>query len=109
MPSERKTQPTRMRMSRMANERRRRESCGNVGIAKLMRTLDSNQTTHSQKRSPIGGNVSNKLSPSSAREIAAIRLRATVFFRHRHSKIPHVKNQIRKAVVVTPERGPVGL
>jgi hypothetical protein len=107
MPSERKTQPTRMRTSRMLQERRREEPCGSLGSMNLH--ANSKKATFFQKRSTTRGNVSNRLRPSSARATALIRPTATVLFRQRHSKIPHARSQMRTAVVVTPESGPVGL
>jgi hypothetical protein len=110
IPSEKKTQPTRMRTSRMPRERRREESYGDIVIVNL--GADSAQyvrSTFLQKRSTTGGNVSNRPRQSSTTATALIRPTATVLFRHRHSKIPQVKSQIMMAVEVTPERGPVGL
>ena len=57
----------------------------------------------------MGGKVSNRLKPSNAKATTLMRFIATILFRQRHSKIPQVKNQIRMAVAVTPESGPVGL
>jgi len=51
----------------------------------------------------MGGNVSNRLRPSSPRAMTAIRPMPTVLFRQRHSKITHETSQIRMALAVTPE------
>src|ERR1700678_839951 len=105
-PSERKTQPTRMRTG-CPRKGGVKNLAGSVGIVNLR--ADSKKTTFFQKRSTTGGNVSNRLRPSSARAMAAIRSTPTVLFRQRHSKITHETSQIRMALVVTPESGPVGL